>query len=156
MNNKLKEKQDICEKHETKIVSLRKELDQVKRSWKSSQTLDNILNTQRPQYDKFGIGFKGESSSTKEKVNEEIKRSYADILSSHTKEEKSSHQEQKFTFINLRNEGRTTPRRNNTSSQGYSNRYQTIFLCYFFYCKNFGHQAKHCKAHKDNASRNKN
>ena len=93
MNNKLKEKQDICEKCETKFVSVRKELDQAKMSWKSSRTLDNILNAQRPQYDKSGIGFKGESSSTKENMNEEIQRSYADILSSHPKEKKSSHQE---------------------------------------------------------------
>jgi len=135
LNNKLKEKEEICEKHETKIISLRKELDQVKRSWQSSQTLDNILNTQRPQYDKYGIGFKGESSSTKESANKEIQRSYVDILSSHPKEEKSSHQEQKFTFINPRNEGRKTPRKDTTSSQGYSNMYQTIFLGYFFIVK---------------------
>lgn len=46
---------------------------QVKNSWQCYQTLDNILNSQRPQYDKSGIGFKGESSSTKENVNKEIK-----------------------------------------------------------------------------------
>ena len=55
MNNKLKEKEDICEKCEAEIVSLRKELEQFERSWKSSQALDNILNTQKPQYEKSGI-----------------------------------------------------------------------------------------------------
>ena len=78
-------REDICEKREAQKVSLRKELEQVKRSWQSSQALDNILNTQKPQYDKSGIGFKGESSSTKNNA-----RSYASILSSHPKEEKSS------------------------------------------------------------------
>ena len=48
MNIKLKEKDDICEKREAKIISLRKELEQVKRSWQSSLALDNILNTQKP------------------------------------------------------------------------------------------------------------
>ena len=35
LNNKLKEKDDICEKREAEIISLRKELEQVKRIWKS-------------------------------------------------------------------------------------------------------------------------
>ena len=45
LNIKLKEKDDICEKREVEIVSLRKELEQIKRSWESSLALDNILNT---------------------------------------------------------------------------------------------------------------
>ena len=57
---KLKEKDAICEKCEVEIISLRKELDQVKRSWHSSLALENILNTKKPQHDKYGIGFKGE------------------------------------------------------------------------------------------------
>jgi len=87
LKNKLKEKEEIYENCEAEIVSLRKELEQVKRSWESSQTLDKILNAQKPQYDRFEIGFKGESSSTKDNA-----RSYAGILSINPKEEKSSHQ----------------------------------------------------------------
>ena len=90
MNIKLKEKEDICEKREAEIISLRKELEQVKRSWQSSLALDNIFDTQRPQHDKSRIGFKGESSSTKNNA-----RSYADVLSCHPKEEKSSCQKKK-------------------------------------------------------------
>ena len=66
MKNMLKEKEEIYENCEAEIVSTRKELKQVKKSWECSQTLDNILNAQKPQYDKSEIGFKGESSSTKD------------------------------------------------------------------------------------------
>ena len=55
LKNKLKEKEEICENREAEIVSLRKQLEQVKKSWESSQTLDNILNAQKPQYDKSGL-----------------------------------------------------------------------------------------------------
>ena len=110
MNIKLKEKDDICEKREAEIVSLRKELEQVKRSWQSSLALDNILNTQKSQHDKSGIGFKGESSSTKNNA-----KSYADVLSCHPKEDKSSHQEQS-PISKPRIEERATPRKNVGSS----------------------------------------
>ena len=128
-------------------------LDQVKRSWKISQALNNILNTQRLQHHKIGICFKGESSSSKKNANEKIQISYADILCNHPKEEKSFHQEQRSTYNNPRNEGKLSPGKNITSSQGYPNKYQTIFLGCCFHRKNFGHQAKHCKAYKDNGSR---
>ena len=55
MNIKLKEKDDISEKREAEIKSLRKELEQVKRSWQSSLALENIPNTQRPQHEKCGL-----------------------------------------------------------------------------------------------------
>ena len=140
MNIKLKEKDDICEKHEVEIVSVRKELEKIKRSWQSSLALDNILNTQRPQHDKSRIFFKGESSSTKNNA-----RIYADVLSCHPKEEKSS---QEKGHISKPRFERATPRKNVDSSYGYYNRYQTIFLRHCYNCKNFGHQAKHCKAHR--------
>ena len=120
-------------------------MEQVKKSWESSQTLDNILNAQKPQYDKFRIGFKGESSSTKDNT-----RSYVDILSSNPKEEKSSHQRH---ISNPKNEERVTPRKNVDSNHGYYNRYQTICFGHCYYCKNFGHQAKHYMARKNEAPR---
>ena len=51
-------------------------MEQVKKGWESSKILDIILNDQKPQHDKSGIGFKGESSSTKNNA-----KSYADVLS---------------------------------------------------------------------------
>ena len=62
------------------IISLRKELEQVKSSWQSSLALDNIFNTQKSQHDNSRIGFKGESSSTKNNA-----RIYAHVLSCHPK-----------------------------------------------------------------------
>ena len=70
LNNKLKQREEICEKREAEIFSLRKELNQVNKSWKSYQTLNTILNTQIPQHNKTEIGFKGESSSSKKNANE--------------------------------------------------------------------------------------
>jgi len=61
LKNKLKEKEEVCEEREAEIVSLKKELEQVKNSLESSQILDTILNNQKPQHEKSGIGFKGES-----------------------------------------------------------------------------------------------
>ena len=61
LKNKLKEKEEACKECEAEIVSLRKELEQVKKGWKISQILETILKIQKPQHDKFGIGFKGES-----------------------------------------------------------------------------------------------
>jgi len=59
------------------------------------------------------------------------------------------------TYSNPRNEGKLSPGKNTTSNQGYPNRYETIFVGCCFHCKNFGYQAKHCKAHKDYTSRYK-
>ena len=141
MKNKLKEKEEICEEREAKIVSLRKELEQVKKGWESSQILDSILNNQKPQHDKFGIGFKGESSSTENNA-----KSYADVFSSNPKEERLFHQ---GPISNPKNEERVTPRKNVDSNHGYYNKYKTIFFGHCFYFKNFGHQAKHCMASKN-------
>ena len=40
---KLKEKEETCKEREAEIVSLRKELEQVKKGWKISQILETIL-----------------------------------------------------------------------------------------------------------------
>ena len=80
---KLKEKEETCEEREAKIVSLRKELEQIKKGCKSSQILETIMKNQKPQHDKFGIGFKGESSSTKNSA-----KIYADALSTIQKKKK--------------------------------------------------------------------
>eukprot|EP00253_Pinus_taeda_P021883 PITA_21883 len=83
-----KRREDIIgERHEAEIVSLKKEMEQIKRILQSSQTLDHILNTQKSQSEKSRIGFKEESSSAKDNA-----RSYADVLCNNPKGEKSSHQ----------------------------------------------------------------
>jgi len=114
LKNKLKEKEEVCEEREAEIVSSRKELEQVKRSWESSQILGTILNNQKPRHDKSGIGFKGESSSTKNNA-----KSYGDILSSNTKDERLFRQR---PISNPNNEERVTPRKNVGSNHGNYNR----------------------------------
>eukprot|EP00253_Pinus_taeda_P008340 PITA_08340 len=80
---KLKEKEETCEKREAEIVSLRNELEQIKKGYKSCQILETIMKNQKPQPDKSRIGFKGESSSTKNSA-----KIYADPLSCNPKDEK--------------------------------------------------------------------
>ena len=114
LKNKLKEKEEACEERQAEVVSLRKELEQVKKGWKSSQILDTVLNNQKPQHDKSGIGFKGESSSTKNNV-----KSYADALSNNPKEERLFHQR---LIPDPKNEEGVTPRKNVDSNHGCYNR----------------------------------
>jgi hypothetical protein len=59
--NQIKEKENICEKLETKIVSLRKDLDKSKTQTKfikGYETLDKIINNQRSLDDKTRLGYK--------------------------------------------------------------------------------------------------
>jgi len=141
LKNKIKEKEEVCEEHEAEIVYLRKELEKIKKGWESSQILDTILNNKKTQREKSGIGFKGESSSTKNNS-----KSYADVLSNNPKEERLFHQR---PISDPNNEERVTPRKNVDSNHVYYNRYKTIFFGHCFYCKNFGHQARHCMACKN-------
>eukprot|EP00253_Pinus_taeda_P031626 PITA_31626 len=119
LETKLKEKEETCEEREAEIVSLRKELEQVKKGWKSSQILETILKIQKPQHDESGIGFKGESSSTKNSA-----KSYVDALSSNPKEEKVCHQRR---ILDPKNEERITPNKNVDSNHGYYNKYKPVF-----------------------------
>jgi len=57
---KLKEKEETCEEHKAEIVSLRKELEQIEKGYKSSQILETIPKNKKSQHEKSGIGFKGE------------------------------------------------------------------------------------------------
>lgn len=85
---KLKEKEEICEKIEVKVVSPKKELYHVNSSLQSSQTLDFILNTQIPKHDKSRFGFIGKSSKSKENISahhEVIPKIYADAIFNYPK-----------------------------------------------------------------------
>eukprot|EP00253_Pinus_taeda_P017654 PITA_17654 len=119
LETKLKEKEETCEEREAEIVSLRKELEQVKKGWKISQIFETILKNQKPEHDKSGIGFKGESSSTKNSA-----KSYVDALSSNPKEEKVCHQRR---IPDPKNEERITPKKHVDSNHGYYNKYKLVF-----------------------------
>ena len=75
----IKEKTQEQEKLEEEVVCLRKKLENPQRKMviKSSQTtsssnLNEILGAQRSPMIKTGIGYKGESSKSKEKEHKEI------------------------------------------------------------------------------------
>jgi hypothetical protein len=75
---KLKE----CEKLKKEIVTLRIQVNKLNKNLKSSQVLENILNSQRPYSDKSILGYKnvhleeGSSSMMKETKG----RSYAEVI----------------------------------------------------------------------------
>eukprot|EP00253_Pinus_taeda_P032684 PITA_32684 len=116
----LKEKEETCEEREAEIVSLRKELEQIKKGCKSSQILETILKNEKPQHDNSGIGFKGESSSTKSSV-----KSYADPLSCKPKDEKICYQK---CILDPKNEERITLKKNVESNHGHCGKYKTVLL----------------------------
>jgi hypothetical protein len=101
--NQIKEKENICDKVESEIVSLRKDLEKSKTQMKfikGSENLDNILSNQRSPDDKTGLGYKeslkivkGESStnmSTSEKPT-----SYAHALKGNKSQPNKSKGEKK-------------------------------------------------------------
>jgi hypothetical protein len=51
-------KEKECEKLEKEIVTLRVEFNKLSKKLKSSQVLENILNSQIPYSDKYGLGYK--------------------------------------------------------------------------------------------------
>jgi len=51
-------------------------------------------------------------------------------------------------IANPKNEGGVIPRKEIDSNRGCFNKYKTIFLGHCFHCKNFGHQARNCMAHR--------
>jgi cell division septum initiation protein DivIVA len=77
-------KEKECEKLEEEVVSLRVEVNKLNKNLKSSQVLEDILNSQRPCSDKSGLGYKkihfekGSSSMTKETKQ----KSYTEVIRS--------------------------------------------------------------------------
>jgi hypothetical protein len=55
-------KEEDSENLEEEVVSLRFEVDKLKKSMKSSQVLEDILNCHRSPFDKAGFGYISEAS----------------------------------------------------------------------------------------------
>ena len=120
----------------------------------SSKTLDDILSSQRPSRDKYGLGYDKEKNPKCSFLANQgkNKRSYDIALKSQIKKEES-----KKSAPSSHDKDRTNvvPRRPMTS------RYQQIFFGHFYSCNNFGHKSLNCRAYgkfrdyKKNASRNK-
>jgi predicted RNase H-like nuclease (RuvC/YqgF family) len=58
LKNQLEEKEKMKESLEAEIVSLRKELQKKDMQQNNTKILDEIINSQRPYYDKSGLGYK--------------------------------------------------------------------------------------------------
>lgn len=114
MNNKLKEKEEISEKLEAKVVSLKRELDKSNKNLRSSQILDIILCSQKPPHDKSGLGYISEFSNLKEDTSahhEEKPRIFVYVLKG------SHHNNALGNKVQLRNERWSLPERNISSRQ---------------------------------------
>ena len=75
MRSKLKEKEEICEKLESEVISLRKKFEmsnaQSHRSLKSNETLNKILIPQRPPFIKTGLGYDENQKTPEEHASKE-------------------------------------------------------------------------------------
>jgi hypothetical protein len=85
----LEEKDKMIEGLEAEIVTLRKYLQMKDMQQNNTRILDEIISSQRPYYDKSGLGYnqteKGLSSKTTEQEAEQ--RSYAEIVRGSPKRE---------------------------------------------------------------------
>jgi predicted RNase H-like nuclease (RuvC/YqgF family) len=81
LKEQLEERDRIIGNLEVEIVTLRKDL-QKKNMQKSSKVLDDIISTQRPNHDKFRLGYNWteNGSSSKETEQETCQKRYAETI----------------------------------------------------------------------------
>jgi hypothetical protein len=152
----LNDREKDYEKLEVEIVLLRREIEKEKKQSKfvnNTKILNDILNRQRSPNAKTRLGYDLNSTSILQKTDKQS-ISYADTLRSSLKREDNKI---KMAPLNTgfnkqapppKGKGNTMIRRNPP------NRYQHIFLGYFYSCNNFGHKEVHCKAYRNYKSRN--
>ena len=145
----LEEKDKIIGNLEAKIVTLRKDI-QKKNMQNNSKVLDDINNSQRPNHDKYRLGYNQteKRSISKMKNQETYPNNYAEIIKGHRKVYRENYKDtpppRRFRFQNQRpmeidrsqeEEGfiRAPPFRRSSTP-----RYQTIFFGLCYACNNFG------------------
>ena len=104
LKEQLEEKDKIIGNLEAEIVTLRKDL-QKKNMQNNSKVLDDIINSQRPNHDKFGLGYnhteKGSSSKTTQQ--ETYPKGYAETIKGDRKIYKEDYRDtppRRFKFQN--------------------------------------------------------
>ena len=159
----MEEKDRIIGGFEAELVTLRKDL-QKKNMQNRSKILDNIISSQRPNHEKYGIGYnQTENGSSSKTTDQETQpRSYAKAVIGDKKFYREDHKDtpppRKFRFKNQQKsetsrlkeeEGfkRVTPFRISSTP-----RYQTIFFGLSYACNNFGHKALNCRANNRNSN----
>ena len=120
---------------------------------KSTKILDDILNFQTSPFDKTGLGYNpnqntsNEASSSIVHKSEEEPKSYVVAIKKSIKSEENNKNmnddQQNPLSFHKRNEFSKCM----TSRRPFTNRYQHMFLGYYFSCNNFGHKEKNCKAY---------
>jgi hypothetical protein len=164
LRGQLDEKDKMIEGLEAEIVTLRKDLQKKDMQQNNTKVLDEIISSQRPYHEKYGLGYnqteKGSSSKTTKQ------RSYAEIVrGSSKKEEGKRNQEEdyrytapprRFIFQNQQQPTMERPReeegfrRETPFRRSSTPRYQTIFLGLCYSCNNFGHKVVNCRANTKN------
>jgi hypothetical protein len=161
LKEQLEGRDKIIENLEAEIVTLRKDL-QKKNMQNNSKVLNDIINSQRPNHDKSGLGYnqteKGSSSKTTKQ--ETYPKSYAETIKGDRKVYRENYRDtpppRRFIFQNQQpteidrsqeEEGfiRAPPFRISSTP-----RYQTIFFGLCYACNNFGHKAVNCRANNRN------
>jgi hypothetical protein len=161
LKEKLEERDKIIGNLEGEIITLRKDL-QKKNMQNNSKFLDDIISTQRPNHDKYGLGYNQTEnrSNSKETKQETYRKSYEKTIKGDRKTYKEYYRgtppPRRFRFQNQRptetnrpqgEEGfiRVTPFRISSTPM-----YQIIFLGLCYACNNFGHKTVNCKANSRN------
>jgi hypothetical protein len=149
---------------EAEIVTLRKDI-QKKNMKNNSKVLDNIINSQRPNHNKFGLGYnQTENGSRYKKIDQETHpRSYAKTFEVDNKFYEEDHMDtpppRRFIFQNQQQSETSRPQeeegfRRVTPFKIYSTpRYQTIFFGLCYSCDNFAHKAVNCRENRRNINK---
>jgi hypothetical protein len=173
--NQIKEKENIYEKLEVEIVSLRKDLEKSKTQMnikfiRGYEILDNILSNQRSPYEKTGLGYKKSSNVVKgePRINMSTTKnptSYGNVLKGNNiYPNKSRSENKKQPKLNQSNHAnkyetwkqqmpesyQTNRQRLIPSSKFLIPRNPNFFYGYFFSCDNFGHKAMNCRTFRYN------
>ena len=163
----LAKKNNECERMEEEIFFLRKKVEGMNKTLKSSQALDDMLSHQRCPFDKSGFGYAGESSNKNDNASNKIDvkkpERNGDAPNSSKGKEKNQGNNGRNPTSRINVDNVKDARRNgyhqrnsrqkdfsSTSTKSPSPRYQSLFLGHCYSCTNFGHMAKDCKTyHKD-------
>eukprot|EP00253_Pinus_taeda_P006883 PITA_06883 len=162
------EKERHLEKLEGEIVGLRKEIEKTKainlKFVKGSETLDEIINVQRPPLNKTGLGYNGETSQAS------TSKSYLDAARRNEQKHNEDHQVKQGRIANRNYQGQSILRVNKSYNQpqvkysqfgsriddkrnynqlaGRFDNRRSFFNGQCFSCHNFGHKAAQCVAYK--------
>jgi hypothetical protein len=156
---------------EAEIVTLRKDLQKKDMQQNNTRILDNIINSQRPYYDRSGLGYNQTETRERFKLQNDRARSRTKKLcrscqrslerrrqktqgedyrnTAPPRRFRSQYQQQPAIERPQEEEGfrRATPFRISSTP-----RYQTIFLGSCYSCYNFGHKVVNCRANTKNRS----